>query len=372
MQFIMLSKKLIFKFLVYCCFLNFVFCFNLLAQSKSDLNKIKDYQKGIIELIKEAEEKKKSTFEILELIEKNIKEGNKQILLFNHEISILAERKKKLEEELAIINNKLDKIIEGIYKKYLLIYILKRVKETSIIPSLIYLKNYQRNNSVISLILEKDIELELNLTQLVNLQKKQILKVQKTKIQLETSIVELETNNQQQQFNKQQQQIFLEQVKKQQLLNQKTLQEIEANLVKLGTYSAGAILNKDRQLPAKGELVYKFGIQDPKITFYHKNGILINTIKNSAVKSVSSGKVVYIDKVARYNYLMIIQHSAKNFSIYGRLNEIYAKEGDLVKTQQKIATVSNYTHDKNLLYFAIRSASEPFDPLKWLSDGFIE
>ena len=120
-------------------------------------------------------------------------------------------------------------------------------------------------------------------------------------------------------------------------------------------------------MPVRGKIFQPFGKQNEKISFYHKKGILIETNPNEPVRAVTKGKVVFVDKVIRYNYLIILEHGKTNFSIYGRLHNVAVKKGDTIAARQKIASVLPYAENKHLLYFAVRNGGKAIDPLPWIT-----
>ena len=170
-------------------------------------------------------------------------------------------------------------------------------------------------------------------------------------------------------FEKKQYRLFLEEIEKEQQKNQKIFAKIESNIDNYAknSTSTSVFKTKNKKLPVRGKVFQPFGNQNKKIAFYHENGVLIETNANESVRAVTKGKVVFVDKVIRYNYLVILDHGKANFSIYGRLHNVTVKKGDIVSVQQKIASVSPYTKNKHLLYFAIRNSGKAVDPLQWIS-----
>ena len=359
--------------LVYKSFFIVLFCCALFLAEifANDLTKVKEYKSKILKQIADNENKKKSAFEILESLENDIKQSTKQLRQLQKNNELLEKDISQKTLAFNVTNNKLDNILNSIYQKYLGLYLLDKVQRFSIIPSLDYLQNYNRNTQIINMILEEDVKISQTLNQTLQKREKQLLILKQARDKLAKNIENVEVINQKYQFDKEQYQLFLQQVEKQQKENKDILSEIAKNLTKLNTKTAPIIINgNSRKLPVAGNILHKFGQQDPKIAFYHKNGVLVNTKPNAPVYAISPGKVVFVDKILRYNNIVIIDHGKENFSIYGRLSELYVKKGDSVKAQQRIANVSPYTKEKNLLYFAIRSSGRATDPLAWLDERF--
>ena len=120
-------------------------------------------------------------------------------------------------------------------------------------------------------------------------------------------------------FEKKQYRLFLEEIEKEQQKNQKIFAKIESNIDNYAknSTSTSVFKTKNKKLPVRGKVFQPFGNQNKKIAFYHENGVLIETNANESVRAVTKGKVVFVDKVIRYNYLVILDHGKANFSIYG-------------------------------------------------------
>jgi len=113
--------------------------------------------------------------------------------------------------------------------------------------------------------------------------------------------------------------------------------------------------------PVQGKVVKKFGSYiDPiyKIKIYN-DSITIKTKPNSVVRSIMSGKVVYIGDNGERKVLFI-KHSGNLFSIYANLSKIspLLKKGSYVKRGQIIARV------KDALEFEVTYKDKPINPLK--------
>lgn len=118
--------------------------------------------------------------------------------------------------------------------------------------------------------------------------------------------------------------------------------------------------------PVDGVLTHKFGSQRSgnKVLW---NGIFIKASEGSPVRAVRSGKIVFADWLRGYGLLLIVDHGNNTLSLYA-YNESFLKgEGDWVRAQEPIATVgkSGGMADPGL-YFEIRQAGNPIDPLKWI------
>ena len=114
--------------------------------------------------------------------------------------------------------------------------------------------------------------------------------------------------------------------------------------------------------PAEGILAGRFGAAGGK-------GIDIAGTRNSPVKAVASGKVVYSGSGLRgYGQLLIVKHSGEFLSAYAHNETILVKEGDMVTAGQNIARMGDSDADRVKLHFEIRRYGKPLDPLNYLPE----
>ena len=104
----------------------------------------------------------------------------------------------------------------------------------------------------------------------------------------------------------------------------------------------------------------KFGTYiDPiyKIKVYN-DSITLKAKKNSLVKSIFNGRVVYVGKSSN-GYMIVIKHLHRLYSIYANLSKVspYIKKGYRVKKGDIIARISNH------LIFEITYKDMPINPL---------
>ena len=114
--------------------------------------------------------------------------------------------------------------------------------------------------------------------------------------------------------------------------------------------------------PVDGTLVGRFGAAGGK-------GIDIAGQRNTPVKAVASGKVVYSGSGLRgYGRLLIIKHAGEFLSAYAHNETILVKEGDTVTAGQQIALMGDSGADRVELHFEIRRYGKPLDPLTYLPE----
>ncbi|VAW54387.1 Murein hydrolase activator NlpD [hydrothermal vent metagenome] len=114
--------------------------------------------------------------------------------------------------------------------------------------------------------------------------------------------------------------------------------------------------------PAKGKVVKKFSRRrnDAK-------GIDIAGKQGDTIVASAAGKVVYSGNgLISYGNLIIIKHNRTYLSAYAYNRKLLVKEGDVVKSGQKIAEMGRKDKLSTRLHFEIRKNGKPVDPLKYL------
>jgi septal ring factor EnvC (AmiA/AmiB activator) len=119
-------------------------------------------------------------------------------------------------------------------------------------------------------------------------------------------------------------------------------------------------------LPVRGELGGRFGSQrsDGGITW---KGVFIAARSGDDVKAVASGRVVYADWLRGFGNLLIIDHGDNYMTLYANAEALLKQVGDTIRGGDTIATVGNSGGNaESGLYFEMRHAGKPFDPLTWV------
>jgi septal ring factor EnvC (AmiA/AmiB activator) len=113
--------------------------------------------------------------------------------------------------------------------------------------------------------------------------------------------------------------------------------------------------------PADGEVSKPFGREKNEFgTVVIRQGVLFATAGGSAVAAVRDGKVIYAGAFRSYGKVVIVDHGAGFFSIYGELSEILKKKGEAVRSGETLARCGNS------LYLELRRGVEALDPMLWL------
>ncbi len=100
-------------------------------------------------------------------------------------------------------------------------------------------------------------------------------------------------------------------------------------------------------------------------SFKHHNGVDLAAPKNSHVRAVAPGRVVFADRLAGYGKLVSVQHLGGYTSFYGHLNDIQVELGQPVRAGELIGLVgSTGTATGYHLHFEWRKNGVPLNPLK--------
>jgi septal ring factor EnvC (AmiA/AmiB activator) len=96
------------------------------------------------------------------------------------------------------------------------------------------------------------------------------------------------------------------------------------------------------------------------------NGLEIAAVEGLPVQAVHDGTVAFADTFAGYGRLVIVDHGAQNFSLYGHLLEIAVARGARVERGEVVGSVGSSFAGAAGLYFELRIDGRPVDPVQWL------
>lgn len=148
-------------------------------------------------------------------------------------------------------------------------------------------------------------------------------------------------------------------------------QKLQASVTQLGTTRQGSVpsvpLGPFRGAlpwPAAGVVTGRFGTTSRGGT--PRNGIEISLAEGQPVRTVHEGTVVFADQFTGYGNLVIVEHAADAYSLYGHLESMAVRRGDRVPSQAPVGTSGRNPSGNPALYFELRIDSKPVDPLQWL------
>ena len=124
----------------------------------------------------------------------------------------------------------------------------------------------------------------------------------------------------------------------------------------------------DLDWPAAGPVVGGFGRQvDRRFhTSTVSNGVRIRAALSTPVEAIHEGTVVFASSFAGFGKLVIVDHGAAAFSLYGYLAEIDVTSGERVARGQVLGSAGAGPNGEPGLYFELRIDGKPVDPLQWL------
>ena len=96
------------------------------------------------------------------------------------------------------------------------------------------------------------------------------------------------------------------------------------------------------------------------------NGIEIGAAEGSDAAAVHDGTVAFAGPFSGFGNLVILDHGAQTFSLYGDLLDTAVKKGDRVDRGRRVGTVGPTASGAAGLYFELRVDGHPVDPLQWL------
>jgi len=122
--------------------------------------------------------------------------------------------------------------------------------------------------------------------------------------------------------------------------------------------------------PVEGRFLNQFGRKRDKQydSYIVYNGVNIQAPKGTPVHSVFAGKVLYAGPLEGYGNLIILGHGKEHHSLYGHLDSIGVKVGQVVKTGEVIAQSGDTgSLVGETVYFEIRRKGQPVEPTRWLN-----
>lgn len=119
-------------------------------------------------------------------------------------------------------------------------------------------------------------------------------------------------------------------------------------------------------MPVQGRVRHAFGSPraDNRLRWH---GIDIAAPQGSPVTSVFRGRVVFADWLRGFGFLTIVDHGSDYLTLYGHVDVLHKKVGDLVESGEIIADAGNSGGQQDPgVYFEVRFRGEPKDPIGWI------
>jgi septal ring factor EnvC (AmiA/AmiB activator) len=119
--------------------------------------------------------------------------------------------------------------------------------------------------------------------------------------------------------------------------------------------------------PAGGRLAGRFGQATDRLGGTAvRNGIEIAVPENTPVRAVHGGTVGLAGPFIGFGNLVIVEHGANNYSLYGYLGTIGVERGDTLDAGAELGRSGSAPAGPPALYFEMRIDGRPVDPVQWL------
>jgi septal ring factor EnvC (AmiA/AmiB activator) len=125
----------------------------------------------------------------------------------------------------------------------------------------------------------------------------------------------------------------------------------------------------DLPWPVAGNVTGRFGRQTAGRfgTSIVRNGIEVSAAEGTAAAAVHEGTVAYAAPFSGFGTLVIVDHGASAFTLYGHLLDAAVKPGTNVSRGTPLGRVGLSPSGGAALYFEVRIDGRPVDPLQWLA-----
>ncbi|MBT8142385.1 MAG: peptidoglycan DD-metalloendopeptidase family protein [Gammaproteobacteria bacterium] len=118
--------------------------------------------------------------------------------------------------------------------------------------------------------------------------------------------------------------------------------------------------------PVQGRLHHSFG--QPRIRGQKAKwqGVFVATQRNTEIRAVAYGRVVYADWLPGHGLITILDHGDKYLTLYANTEMLFKEVGTWVEAGEVIATVGDSGGmSKTGLYFEIRRGKSALNPQSW-------
>jgi septal ring factor EnvC (AmiA/AmiB activator) len=119
--------------------------------------------------------------------------------------------------------------------------------------------------------------------------------------------------------------------------------------------------------PASGRVATRFGQASDRLGgTAARNGIEISVPETTPVRAVHGGTVGLAGPFVGFGNLVILEHGANNYSLYGYLGTVGVERGTVVEAGTELGRSGSAPAGPPALYFEIRIDGRSVDPLQWL------
>jgi septal ring factor EnvC (AmiA/AmiB activator) len=349
---------------------------------------LKNIQKKLLEekrKVKQALKTEKSILEELEHINKMLSNKRKELKYYNNQLAKTHSTIKKEENEIHLLNIKLDTRKSFLKKRLRSIY---KQQHGDIASTLISAHDYQdlaRRIKYISLLAHYDGKLMNSYIIEIHKRNKKMSHLEVLKKEFMVNKFTIKKKADEMEAERKKKDVVLASVKMKRSSYEEMIKELEESSSKLldmikeleEKESPSSFIGKKdfaalkRRLPwpINGKVLVPFGTyKDPDFNIStFKKGIEIQADVGDSVLSVYDGSVVFADWFKGYGLLLIVNHGKGYHTLYAHLSEIFHKTGDIIKRRQAVGKIGETgILNEPSLYFEIRHKGRPINPLEWL------
>ncbi len=123
--------------------------------------------------------------------------------------------------------------------------------------------------------------------------------------------------------------------------------------------------------PVKGDVLQRFGktrVAEFSDMIFSK-GLEYKTPEGSQVRAVLGGQVAFAGVMPGYDTVVILDHGARSYSLYGRLGKSFVEKGQILRQSDVVGVTSSADSKGRNFYFETRKNGAPVDPSTVLNKG---
>jgi septal ring factor EnvC (AmiA/AmiB activator) len=316
--------------------------------------------------------REKSILGTLSRMERDLLRREKELMRLDSEYDRIRKNIISVQEKLNRIQHRIDKNQTRLHSRIVAIYKTVRIGYLPYLLSPDSYNDFMRMMKFLKITIDYDANL---------LRDYQVQWLEKRHYQekLETDIKELKRIRAEQEGKKlkilhakKEKQAFLRVVRRQKAEQRKWIQELEERAKEL------QLLIEKLEKETRDKGIYDLNFKDHKgrlslpvrgniIPEKRGRGIIIEAPKDSPIKAVFSGRVIYSGWFEGYGNIVILDHGDKYYTVSCHASRVLKRLNDRVTKGEVIAIVGDTGSIRGpRLYFEIRYKGKPQDPSEWL------
>jgi murein hydrolase activator len=120
--------------------------------------------------------------------------------------------------------------------------------------------------------------------------------------------------------------------------------------------------------PVKGRVLSPFGrtTVGRSATPIQRNGIELAVVEGDTVRAVHGGTIEFAAPFVGFGTLVIVDHGANAFTLYGHLQQAAVAPGGSVDRGSVVGRAGRNPDGTDAVYFELRIDGRPVDPVQWL------